>query len=134
MKIATVVGTVVSTVNIPLLDEHRLLLCDVESATGGSDEYTIAIDVVDAGVGLPAREGLFAVNQLAFEVAGEMREHRTVRPCLPQFGIDVQDAFDPFVRQLVLFRCDSVIDEEQQRLDVFRIQLEGAIERTRRAL
>ena len=51
MKIGRVAGTVVSTVNIPLLDEHRLLLCEIESATGSSDEYTICIDVVDAGVG-----------------------------------------------------------------------------------
>ena len=47
MKVARVVGTVVSTINIPLLDEHRLLICDLEDADG----YTIAIDVVDAGVG-----------------------------------------------------------------------------------
>jgi len=46
VKVAKVVGTVVSTVNIPLLDEHRLLLCDLD---GGG--YTIAVDVVDAGVG-----------------------------------------------------------------------------------
>ena len=46
MKVGRVAGTVVSTVNIPLLDQHRLLLCDVE---GGG--YTIAVDVVDAGVG-----------------------------------------------------------------------------------
>ena len=46
MKVATVAGTVVSTVNIELLDKHRLLLCDLR---GGG--YTIAIDVVDAGVG-----------------------------------------------------------------------------------
>ncbi len=45
------VGTVVSTINIPLLDEHRLLLCDIEDADGNPDGYTICIDVVDAGVG-----------------------------------------------------------------------------------
>jgi ethanolamine utilization protein EutN len=42
---------VVSTVNIPLLDEHRLLLCDIEDAAGDADGYTICIDVVDAGLG-----------------------------------------------------------------------------------
>ena len=46
MRVGRVAGTVVSTVNIPLLDEHRLLVCDLD---GGG--YTIAIDVVDAGVG-----------------------------------------------------------------------------------
>lgn len=47
----TVVGTVVSTINIPLLDEHRLLLCDIQDAAGDPSGYTIAVDVVDAGVG-----------------------------------------------------------------------------------
>lgn len=51
MKIGAVVGTVVSTINIPLLDEHRLLLCDVQDLSGNESGYTIAIDVVDAGVG-----------------------------------------------------------------------------------
>ncbi len=47
----TVVGTVVSTINIPLLDEHRLLLCDIQDAAGDPSGYTIAVDVVDAGAG-----------------------------------------------------------------------------------
>jgi microcompartment protein CcmK/EutM len=51
MKVATVVGTIVSTVNIPLLDEHRLLVCDIQDLDGEPDGYTICIDVVDAGVG-----------------------------------------------------------------------------------
>ena len=51
MKVGTVVGTVVSTINIPLLDEHRLLLCDIQDAAGDPSGYTIAVDVVDAGVG-----------------------------------------------------------------------------------
>lgn len=51
MKVGKVAGTVVSTVNIPLLDEHRLLLCDIQDADGEPDGYTICIDVVDAGVG-----------------------------------------------------------------------------------
>ncbi len=51
MKVGKVVGTVVSTVNIPLLDEHRLLLCDIQDVAGGPAGYTIAIDVVDAGMG-----------------------------------------------------------------------------------
>lgn len=51
MKVGRVAGTVVSTINIPLLDDHRLLLCDILDATGSPEGYTIAIDVVDAGVG-----------------------------------------------------------------------------------
>jgi ethanolamine utilization protein EutN len=51
MKVGTVAGTVISTINIPLLDEHRLLLCDVQDADGNPSGYTIALDVVDAGVG-----------------------------------------------------------------------------------
>lgn len=51
MKVGTVVGTVVSTINIPLLDEHRLLLCDIQDVEGRPAGYTICIDVVDAGVG-----------------------------------------------------------------------------------
>ena len=51
MKVGNVVGTVVSTVNIPILDEHRLLLCDTQGVDGGPDGYTICIDVVDAGIG-----------------------------------------------------------------------------------
>lgn len=51
MKVGRVAGTVVSTINIPLLEEHRLLLCDVHDIDGERDGYTICIDVVDAGVG-----------------------------------------------------------------------------------
>ena len=51
MKVGTVVGTVVSTINIPLLDDHRLLLCDIQDVKGDASGYTIAVDVVDAGVG-----------------------------------------------------------------------------------
>jgi ethanolamine utilization protein EutN len=51
MKVGKVAGTVVSTINIPLLDEHRLLICDIQDVDGEPDGYTICIDVVDAGVG-----------------------------------------------------------------------------------
>jgi ethanolamine utilization protein EutN len=51
MKVGRVVGTVVSTINIPLLDRHRLLLCDISDIDGNPEGYTIAVDVVDAGVG-----------------------------------------------------------------------------------
>lgn len=46
-----VVGTVVSTISIPVLEDHRLLLCDLEDIEGNADGYTICIDVVSAGVG-----------------------------------------------------------------------------------
>lgn len=45
------VGTVVSTVSIPLLDDHRLLLCDLQDVDGGPAGYNICIDVVGAGIG-----------------------------------------------------------------------------------
>jgi microcompartment protein CcmK/EutM len=38
-------------VNIPVLDKHRLLLCDIEGIDGRAEGYTICVDVVDAGVG-----------------------------------------------------------------------------------
>jgi ethanolamine utilization protein EutN len=50
MKVAKVVGTVVSTINAPILDGRRLLLCDLldehSQPTGSS---TIAVDTVGAG-------------------------------------------------------------------------------------
>jgi ethanolamine utilization protein EutN len=49
--VGKVVGTVVSTIKIPLLDEHRLLVCDIQDVEGNPTGYTIAVDVVDAGVG-----------------------------------------------------------------------------------
>ncbi len=51
MKVGRVVGTVVSTINIPILDNHRLLLCDLQDAAGKPESDTIAVDVVDAGMG-----------------------------------------------------------------------------------
>jgi microcompartment protein CcmK/EutM len=52
MKIARVVGTVVSTIQAPAFDGRRLLVCDFlnpeGSPTGG---YTIAVDTVGAGAG-----------------------------------------------------------------------------------
>jgi microcompartment protein CcmK/EutM len=52
MKIGRVVGTVVSTINSPVFDNRKLLICDLlgtdGKATGG---YTIAVDAVDAGAG-----------------------------------------------------------------------------------
>lgn len=51
MKFGRVVGTVVSTINIPLLDDHRLLVCDIQDISGAVSGYTIAVDVVEAGPG-----------------------------------------------------------------------------------
>lgn len=51
MKVGRVTGTVVSTINEPFFDGKRLLICDVLDVDGEPDGYTIAIDVVDAGVG-----------------------------------------------------------------------------------
>ena len=51
MKVGRVAGTVVSTINEPFFDGRRLLLCDVLDADGDVTGYTIAVDVVDAGVG-----------------------------------------------------------------------------------
>lgn len=52
MKIGRVVGTVVSTINAPVFDRRRLLLCDVLDPDGEpTGDYTIAVDVVGAGAG-----------------------------------------------------------------------------------
>ena len=54
MKVGTVVGTVVSTISHPLFDHQRLLLCDIDvpqDQDQGAGTYTIAVDLVDAGVG-----------------------------------------------------------------------------------
>ena len=51
MKVGTVVGTVVSTINHPFFDGRRLLLCDVVDIEGQADGYLIAVDVVGAGAG-----------------------------------------------------------------------------------
>ena len=52
MKLARVVGTVVSTINTPDFDERTLLLCDLLgpglAPAGG---YLIAVDTVGAGAG-----------------------------------------------------------------------------------
>lgn len=51
MKVGRVVGTVVSTISDPLFDGARLLVCDVLDVDGEPSGYTIAYDVVDAGMG-----------------------------------------------------------------------------------
>lgn len=52
MKLARVAGTVVSTINVPVFDERKLLLCDLLAPDGRpAGGYLIAVDVVGAGVG-----------------------------------------------------------------------------------
>lgn len=52
MKLARVSGTVVSTIHSPVFAGRRLLLCDYLDAGGEvTDDYVIAVDVVDAGPG-----------------------------------------------------------------------------------
>jgi ethanolamine utilization protein EutN len=53
MKIGRVTGTVVSTINVPVYDNRRLLLCDLLDARGQAPTggYLIAVDAVGAGAG-----------------------------------------------------------------------------------
>jgi len=77
MKLGRVVGNVVSTINTPVFEDRRLLLCDLldeaGEATGG---YTIAVDTVGAGAGetvLILDEGNSARQVLDREPDGEVR-------------------------------------------------------------
>ncbi len=52
MKIGRVVGTVVSTINAPVFEHRKLLLCDYVDESGvPTGAYTIAVDSVGAGPG-----------------------------------------------------------------------------------
>jgi len=52
VKLARVVGTVVSTINVPVYDDRKLLLCDLVSSDGApAGGYLIAVDTVGAGAG-----------------------------------------------------------------------------------
>ena len=52
MKIGRVSGTVVSTINHPIYDGRRLLMCDLLDAGGGdTGDYLICVDAVGAGYG-----------------------------------------------------------------------------------
>ena len=52
MKLGRVVGTVVSTVNVPAFDDRTLLLCDLLDPAGQrAGGYVIAVDTVGAGAG-----------------------------------------------------------------------------------
>ena len=52
MKLARVVGTVVSTIQAPIFDGRRLLLCQLlDAECAPTDGYLIAVDTVGAGAG-----------------------------------------------------------------------------------
>ena len=52
MKMGRVAGTVVSTINAPVFDDRRLLLCDLLTPDGEpTGRYPIAVDAVGAGAG-----------------------------------------------------------------------------------
>ena len=52
VKLARVVGNVVSTINSPALDDRTLLLCDLLDPSGRpSGGYLIAVDAIGAGAG-----------------------------------------------------------------------------------
>lgn len=52
MRVGRVVGTVVSTINSPVFDGRRLLLCDVLDTSGQPDgSYLICVDTVGSGAG-----------------------------------------------------------------------------------
>ncbi len=77
MKLARVVGTVVSTICSPIYENRRLLVCDYVDGVGEpTGRYVIAIDVVDAGAGetvLILDEGNSARQILRREPDGEVR-------------------------------------------------------------
>ena len=52
MKVGRVAGTVVSTIEAPVFEGRRLLLCDLLDAAGRPDgSYLICVDTVGAGAG-----------------------------------------------------------------------------------
>lgn len=52
MKLGRVAGTVVSTINTPVYEGRKLLLCDLlDESAAPTGEYTIAVDTVGAGAG-----------------------------------------------------------------------------------
>ena len=76
MKLARVVGTVVSTINSPIFEGRALLLCDLVEPSGeASGGYLIAVDTVGAGAGelvLILDEGTSA-RQIVGEKHGPLR-------------------------------------------------------------
>jgi microcompartment protein CcmK/EutM len=76
MKLARVVGTVVSTISSPIFEDRTLLLCDLVEPSGeASGGYLIAVDTVGAGAGelvLILDEGTSA-RQIVGEKHGPLR-------------------------------------------------------------
>ena len=76
MKLARVVGTVVSTINSPIFEDRTLLLCDLVEPSGeAAGGYLIAVDTVGAGAGelvLILDEGTSA-RQIVGESHGPLR-------------------------------------------------------------
>jgi microcompartment protein CcmK/EutM len=76
MKLARVVGTVVSTINSPIFEDRTLLLCDLVEPSGeAAGGYLIAVDTVGAGAGelvLLLDEGTSA-RQIVGEAYGPLR-------------------------------------------------------------
>ena len=76
MKLGRVSGTVVSTINHPVYDSRRLLMCDLLDANGvDTGDYAICVDAVGAGYGetvLIIDEGNSA-RQVVADPAGPIR-------------------------------------------------------------
>lgn len=73
MKVGRVVGTVVATIEAPVFQGRKLLLCDLLDASGRPDgSYIIASDTVGAGAGetvLIIDEGNSARQVVGLDVA-----------------------------------------------------------------
>ena len=76
MKLARVVGTVVSTICSPIFEDRTLLLCDLVEPSGeAAGGYLIAVDTVGAGAGelvLLLDEGMSA-RQIVGAAYGPLR-------------------------------------------------------------
>lgn len=103
MKLARVVGTVVSTINSPAFDGRTLLLCDLLDASGNpAGGYMIAVDSVGAGAGetvLLIDEGNSARQVLAAPgapirtvVVGIVDEVTSEQPTAAEVGPDADHA------------------------------------------
>jgi microcompartment protein CcmK/EutM len=82
MKIGRVTGTVVSTINHPIFDDRRLLICDMLDERGeDTGGYLICVDAVDAGHG----ETVLIIDEgnSARQVVGDV--HAPIRAVI--FGI-----------------------------------------------
>jgi ethanolamine utilization protein EutN len=98
VKVGRVVGTVVSTINAPVLDGRRLLTCDLLDATGQPDgTYLICVDAVGAGAG--AGETVLIVD-----------EGNSARQVLGDTTAPVRSIIVGIVDQLVVDR-DLIVDD-----------------------